>query len=93
MLNHLNLVSDVSTIKSGNLLVIQRKKDNRKIIVKCAYILNRGTGKEEIILSKKNNDYFIWDMYIKGKSWVFKVWNLGDVEITNITNNMNEFPR
>lgn len=93
ILDHTNLCHDANSINDGDLLVIRRKKDKRNILVQCKKVLNRNTGKEEILLSNKKNDYFIWSMYEKGGSWVWRVWNLGDIELTNITNNMNEFPR
>lgn len=89
MLSHLNACGSIRDINAGDLLVIQRKSDKRRILVKCAEVID---GKE-ILISKKKNDYFIWDMYKAGESWVWRVWNLGPIELTNITNNMNEFPR
>ena len=93
ILTHLNTCDDPNSIKDGDLLVIRRKEDKRDILVQCKEVLNRWSGEEEILLSRKNNDYFIWSMFQKGESWVWRVWNLGDVKLTNITNNMNEFPR
>ena len=85
---------DINEIKDNDLIVIQRKKDGRKILVKAAKVLNRNSsGDEEVLISVKNNDYFIWSMYMDGSSWVNRVWRIGAVELTNITNNMNEFPR
>lgn len=79
--------------KAGDVIVIQRKADSpdRKILCKVLEVY-RGSSGPEIILSGKN-DYFIWDMYINGESWVWRVWNLGSIEITSITNTFNEFPR
>jgi len=94
MLNNLNICTDVADIHVDDLLVIQRKRDDRMIIVKVADVINKSRpGSEEILLSRRKNDYFIWHMYMSGDSWVKRVWNIGQVEITNITNNMNEFPR
>ena len=88
-LNLLNTAENIREIKPGMLLVIERKRDNRRILVRCKSVINN----EEILFSGSKNDYFIWDMYLKGKSWVWRVWTLPDVDITNITNNKNEFPR
>jgi len=89
MLDHLNVVDDINDIKPGQLLVIQRKQDNRRILVKAKKVLS-----DEIVLSNLKNDYFNFDMYKSGKSWVWRVWALPvDVEITSITNNLIEFPR
>ena len=93
VLSHINLCCDVNSINDGDLLVIQRKQDKRKILVQCKEVLYRNTGKEEVLLSRKNNDYFIWSMFQEGTSWVWRVWKIGPVELTNITNNMKEFPR
>ena len=93
MFNHLTTCSDVNSINDGDLLVIQRKVDKRNIIVQCKKVLKRRSGNEEVLISNVKNDYFVWSMYQNGESWVWRVWNLGDVELTNITNNMNQFPR
>jgi hypothetical protein len=86
----MNPVSSIKDIRKGQLLVITRKQDDRRILVKCAGI----TNDNEVLLSKAKNDYFNFDMHMDGNSWVWRVWALPtDVEITNITNNANEFPR
>lgn len=90
MFNHLDGVESIQEIKKDQLLVIQRKRDKRRILVKCA----GKTNDNEVLLSKAKNDYFNFDMYKSGDSWVWRVWALPvDVEITAITNNLNEFPR
>lgn len=92
MLSHLNTCSDFNEIKKGDLLVIQRKRDKRRILVQAKELL-RNDGQQEVVMSTAKNDYFNFGMYMAGESWVWRVWNLGQVELTNITNNMNEFPR
>lgn len=93
-LNSLN-TGKISEIKKGSVLVIQRKCDDpsKKYLVKVREVI--GSGDEiEILLSKIKNDYFNWNMYRDGKSWVWRVWVLdGAINITSITNNINEFPR
>ena len=90
----LNICLDVKEIQDNDLIVIQRKEDDRRILVRVVEVLNkRSNGDEEILLGKNYNDYFIWSMYMDGSSWVKRVWVVGKVELTNITNNMNEFPR
>ena len=90
MLNHMDLILSIKNIKKGQLLVIQRKQDDRRILVRCA----DKTNDNEVLLSKAKNDYFNFDMYMTGDSWVWRVWALpSDIEITAITNNINEFPR
>ena len=83
-------VNNINDISPNQLLVIQRKECGSKLLVKCHSI----TNDNEVILSVGKNDYFNFDMYLTGKSWVWRVWVLGkDVKITSITNNINEFPR
>ena len=90
MINALNTISSIREIKAGQLIVIKRKQDKRMILVKCQCI----TNDNEVLLSVGKNDYFNFDMYMKGESWVWRVWALpSEVEITSITNNLNEFPR
>ena len=57
-LDSLNTCGDVSKIKDGDLLVVQRKCDERNLLVQVKEVLYRGTGKEEVILSRGKNDYF-----------------------------------
>lgn len=91
ILSHLNIAEKPPS--KGDVIVIQRKQDDpeRRILCKVKDVVNNGGG-PEVILSGKN-DYFIWSMYEDGKSWVWRVWNIGAVEITAITNTMNPFPR
>lgn len=90
MFDHLDSVDSIRNIKKGQLLVITRKQDKRRILVKCAGI----TNENEVLLSKTKNDYFNFDMFMTGDSWVWRVWALpSDIEITSITNNIKEFPR
>lgn len=86
-LNYLNLGGDVP--KKGNLLIIQTKKSgDKKILVSVKDVIKSGDG-FEIILNKRTNSYFIWNMYMSGESWVWRVWNLGEVTLTASTNNTN----
>ena len=89
-LNRLLGCDSIRDITKGQLLVITRKQDKRRVLVKCAGI----TNDNEVLLSIQKNDYFNFDMYKSGESWVWRVWALPvDVEITAVTNNSNEFPR
>ena len=87
-LSFFNSCATISDIRVGDTLIIQRKYCGKKYIVQC-----KGKTDSEIILSKSKNDYFDFDMYFSGDSWVRRVWNLGAIELTSITNNINEFPR
>jgi len=90
MFDHMDSVSSIRSIRKGQLLVITRKQDKRRILVKCAGI----TNENEVLLSIGKNDYFNFDMFLAGESWVWRVWAIpNDIEITAITNNVNEFPR
>lgn len=89
-LNHLNIVESIKDIKKGQLIIIQRKIDKKKIIVLVKEVIK---SQGEVVISGKN-DYFNFDMYLDGSGWVHRVWALpDDVQITCITNNINEFPR
>ncbi len=86
-LNHLNFSDEAP--KKGDVLIIQTKKSGRKNILVLVKDVINVDGDFEIILNKRTNSYFIWSMYFKGESWVWRVWNLGDVTITSSTNNTN----
>jgi hypothetical protein len=73
--------------KNGDLLVIETKKNKgQKIAVMVKDIVNG----DEVILQKSTNSYFIWSMYLPGESWVWRVWNLGQVKPTTSLNNTNQ---
>lgn len=89
-LNTLNIAS-FRQLSVGQLIVIERKADKRKIVCQIHALID--AGGREVVLSGKN-DYFNWDMYEQGNSWVWRVWAMPKcVELTAITNNFNEFPR
>lgn len=79
--------------KAGDVIVIQRKSDkpSDKIICRVREVVGTSIS-PEIILSA-SNDYFIWNMYKSGESWVWRVWNLGPLNLTAITNTTRAFPR
>jgi len=86
-LNSLNITNDVP--RRGDTLIIRTKKSGmEQILVLVKDVINTGDG-YEIILNKSTNSYFIWDMYSKGESWVWRVWNLGSITHTASTNNTN----
>ena len=94
MLDHFNICSEIP--EAGDVLVINRKVDviddfEKRILCKVVKVV-QGSNSKEVIISSKN-DYFIWDMYMEGSSWVWRVWNLGKVDITDITNTFQKFPR
>ncbi|WP_444891754.1 hypothetical protein ACJJIE_00135 (plasmid) [Microbulbifer sp. TRSA001] len=85
-------VTNFGQIKQGDTLVIERRQGGR-FVVQVRQVIAPGTGREEVVLSIGKNDYFIVSMFIDGTSWVRKVWRLPGVRLTNITNNMEAFPR
>lgn len=91
MFDSLNICSEIP--EAGDVLIINRKVDDfeKRILCKVVKVV-QGSNSKEIIISSRN-DYFIWDMYMNGQSWVHRVWNLGRVDITTITNTFKEFPR
>lgn len=87
MFTHLN-IAEVPP-KKGDVLVIMTKKSKpEKILVKVKNVIHID-GDVEVILNKSTNSYFLWSMFNKGESWVWRVWNLGDVTLTASTNNTN----
>lgn len=87
LLSNLNTADGVP--KKGDLLVIRTKKSGDKKIIVMVKDVIRSDDDFEIILNKSTNSYFIWSMYYKGESWVWRVWNLGNVTMTASTNNTN----
>ena len=87
ILSHLNTADGVP--RKGDALVIRTKKSgDKKILVMVKDVIKVG-GDFEIILNKATNSYFIWSMFGKGESWVWRVWNLGNLTMTASTNNTN----
>lgn len=90
ILNHLNTCESINQLSVGQLIVITRKRCKSRILCQVKGI----TNENEVILSNGRNDYFNFDMFKEGKSWVWRVWSLDkDIELTAITNNLKEFPR
>lgn len=85
-------VTDHGQIREGELLVIE-KQSGGKFIAIAKRVLNAGTDREEIVLSKGKNDYFIMSMLLDGSSWVKNVTRLPGVQVTAITNTTNPFIR
>jgi hypothetical protein len=88
-LNHTNLAELAP--KAGDTLVIQTKKSgDKKIMCHVKEVVSEGDG-VEIILQRSTNSFFSWDIYISGKSWVWRVWNLGQIQMTTSSNSMHKF--
>jgi len=84
-LNHMNFSEEPP--KKGDTLIIKTKKSGDKKILVLVKDIIKSDGDIEVILNKATNSYFIWSMYFKGESWVWRVWNLGDITHTSSTNN------
>lgn len=85
MLNHLILADAVP--KKGDLLIIETKKTKRRIACFVKDVVNG----DEVILQKSTNSFFIWSMYQRGESWVWRVWNIGpSITPTTSLNNTNQ---
>lgn len=83
MLNELNFVNSKKP-KKGDVLVMETKKTRgKKLLVSVKDVVNGN----EVILQKSTNSYFIWDLYLGGESWVWRVWNLGQIKLTTSVNN------
>ena len=86
MLSHLN--SAGVPPKQGDTIVIETKKNKGKKVILTVQEVIDCDGSVEIIIQKSKNKYFNWEMFRKGESWVWRVWNLGDVAFTASTNSM-----
>ena len=75
--------------KKGDTLIIKTKKSGDKKILVLVKDVIKSDGDIEVILNKATNSYFFWSMYCKDESWVWRVWNLGNVTHTASTNNTN----
>lgn len=85
-------VTDYGQIKEGDTLAIE-KANGCKFMATAKKIINPGTQKEEVVICKSKNDYFIVSMLLDGTSWVKNVTRLPNVELTSITNNVRAFVR
>ena len=66
----------VGQITEDDMLYISGARGN--FVAPVIPIPNQGTEKEEIVINKKYNHYFILEMYFKGKSWVKKAYIIPD---------------
>jgi len=85
-LDHTNFAESAPNI--GDVLVIMTKKSGeKKIMCQVKEIVNGN----EVVLLKSKNAFFNWDMYKSGGSWVWRVWNLGRIQLTTSSNSMDSF--
>ena len=68
----MKIVTAEGQLKAGDKITIIGKstKDDQKTTVKDVIKVN---GKEEIIINKKQNKYFITHMLVSGQSWAKQV--------------------
>lgn len=86
-LNALNSCGS-GTPKVNDVLVVETKKSKgKKFLVSVKDVVNGN----EVILQKSTNSFYNHDMYYAGESWVKRIWNLGQIELTTSINNMNKF--
>lgn len=86
MLTYLNTAKEPP--KKGDVIVIETKASKGKRVLCNVKDVLRNDGEIEFVLNKRTNSYFIWSSYESGVSWVWRVWNLGDIELTAATNSM-----
>ena len=87
MFTHLNTAQKPP--KKGDAIVIETKRNKgKKVVLKVSEVVVNSDGHFEVIISKRKNKYFNWNMYHAGDSWVWRVWNLGEVQFTSTTNTM-----
>jgi len=85
-------VNDYGQLSVGDSLIIQRAQGDM-YFAQVKEVIDKGTKREEIVLSKSKNDYFIMSMFLDDKSWVMECYKIKDVAFTTITNTLKEFPR
>lgn len=62
------IVMDFGQVKKGDYLLIEWKKG--LMLKKVKEVLYPGTRREEILLTRKTNKYFVTSMYLSASSWV-----------------------
>lgn len=83
-------VTDYGQINVGDVLLVRRS--NEFIApVEVKTVLMQGTDKEEIILSKGKNIYFIMENFLNGKSWVKECKKITNGKMYSISNNQRCF--
>lgn len=83
----LNMCSECP--EKGDVLVIETTRNKGvKILVSVKDVVVT-TECAEVILQKGKNKFFNYSMYEDGNSWVWKIWNLGNIKLTSGLNNQN----
>lgn len=73
--------------KVNDVLIIETKKSKgRRFLVSVKDVVNGN----EVVLQKSTNSFYNHDMYRVGESWIYRVCNLGQIELTTSVNNMNQ---
>jgi hypothetical protein len=77
-------------VSAGDVLLV--KRSNEFIVpVEVKEVLHKGTEREEIIIAKQKNLYFIVARFLQGASWVKECSKLVDGRLYSITNNLRDF--
>jgi len=77
-------------VKVGDVLLV--KRSNEFIApVEVKDVLNYGTPREEIVLSKAKNQYFLVSKFLDGSSWIKECSRLVNGRLYSITNNVRDF--
>lgn len=80
-------VTKYGQINRGDLLIIETRTGITFPAVAKA-VLHSGTEKEEVIVSKTRNHYFIMSMMLDGKSWARNVLRIPGGVLTTYSNSM-----
>lgn len=78
-------VTGYGQIKNGDVLIIETRTGFTFPAV-AKYVLHSGTEKEEVVISKSKNHYFIMSMMLSGKSWAKTVVRILDAVLTSYSN-------
>ena len=76
-------------VREGDVLLV--KRSNEYIApVEVKEVIDTGTDREEIILSKAKNVYFVVAKFLRGDSWIKECSKLVDGRLYSITNNQRD---
>lgn len=78
-------VTRYGQIENGDVLVIETKTGITFPAV-AKRVLHGGTDKEEVVIAKSKNHYFIMSMMLAGKSWAKNVIRIPGAVLTSYSN-------
>lgn len=88
-LDHTNM-AELAPKVGDTLVILTKRSGEKKIMCHVKDVINNGDG-AEVILQKSTNSFFNWELYLNGESWVWRVWNLGQIQLTTSSNSMEKF--